>query len=711
MIKMPQQNELGASWTDSTKFYRIWGIKGRASSRMDPLTIITSTLTLLGSVAAVAKGMDMLQTVRKAPTQISMVLNEVTDLRLVIKIVESTIRNGPRDTQHEIIQGICQLASRANKILLELTAIFNRVFRADSTAEGVKVPVLSRRVWIRERSTIEMHCRNLRETRNNLTAALTALSSSHMGVQPSTHLVLQTSITQMEESISTWLEQLSQNIIDSKESKKQDVEPQKEGYRAKSVVGMTKRGEQAPALFSVEAVDLIEKCEDFCPCNCHLRKTGATPSWLRGVIGSVFYSYTGSPIFGRRPCNYLPCKRAGKREHQYTYHFPTWMLARSVSMYFTRTHLAGVGGSWTLSIPKALSDVHPIWRFINYGTVPQVAEMLPKYGIAPCDVNKDGKSLLHFSVEWGRPDMCAFLLHHSTNQFFEDRSGFSAAMMAWELVLPPDATAKRQTELTSIQNLFKSEDVYDTMEFSPLHLAVINMDDRDFEKQLKLNISSMDFQDALGRTPLIWACASKSLTKACKLLKAGAALDRSDKHGKTALHWAVVAKAIDLVSILLDYGAPLEARDIFGRTPMFEGSRTPNSHSTIRLLVERGAEVDARDYGYYRTPLQLASYHGQAENARSLLSLGANIENITSTKRRPLLDAIAYNQLSTVKVLIEEGARADVFDGLDQGILHLAAQFACAKIMRALLGANVLGIDAEKKDSQDRTAEYYFKCI
>ncbi|KAK7981439.1 hypothetical protein PG988_003677 [Apiospora saccharicola] len=280
--------------------------------------------------------------------------------------------------------------------------------------------------------------------------------------------------------------------------------------------------------------------------------------------------------------------------------------------------------------------------------------------------------------------------------------------MAWEMVLPDDAAKSRKDNVTSVQQLFKNESVYETLEFSPSHLAALNMADSEFEKQIKLNLASLNSQDALYRTPLMWACAGGKQEKARMLIEAGAVADVPDKHNKTALHWATASKAIDIVKILLQYNAPLESRDVFGRTPIWEAGRAPNSHQIIQLLVLHGADIESRDYIYERTPLLLASYRGQSANVLSFLQFGADIESRMSTGRTPLLNAIAYNQFPTVEMLVKQGAQANVFDSDGRGILHLAALFGSPKIMQALQQVDLTWVAVDRRDNEGRAAEECF---
>ncbi|OBR03067.1 B-cell lymphoma 3-encoded protein [Colletotrichum higginsianum IMI 349063] len=687
--------------------FRTWGYQDPVVARMDPLSITASVITLLGTVAASAKALEAVRGIQNAPKQVATALNEVTDLRAVVGMIEHSINDLSDDEKrkHKIIcQSLYDLASKANGTLQELNTIIKKVFPKRTIAGSEEhVYVLSRRMWLREKSAIERHFLNIQSTRKNLDSALNSLNAARVGVRSEAHIVLQTSIEKLEESVmKAVLEQKTHDRALEPPSYEERGIPRNENSSLK----------QATSGISVDAFSNwgIEQCDDICPCDCHVKSTVEAPRWIRGLFGTLFYTYSGSPVFGRLPCNYIPCRKTGDGGHQYTYYFPSWWLARALYVSFSRQNLIGIGGSWTFSIPKMVDGGHPIWRFVNSGTVRQVADLLPKFGVSTCDINKDGKSLLHFAVEWKRQDMCSFLLQSGVNRFFEDLSGVSAAMMAWELVLPPDASKDLAHNTEVIQSLFKKDEVFDNLRFSKLHHALLTMTEESFSRELKLSFSLLNQQDALGRTPLAWAAAQGMPGKARQLLEVGAASDIVDKHGKTALHWACAAKAKEVVQILLDHDAPIEARDIIGRTPIWEAAHAPDSHEILALLVERGAEIDSRDDIYARTPLHLATYQGKSSNVTALLKLGADIEAKMTSGRTPLLNAIAYNQLSTLEILIKNGARTDAVEKTTgEGILHLAARFGPPKVMKRLQASNLEGVKLLARDAQGRTAAESFR--
>jgi hypothetical protein len=50
-----------------------------------------------------------------------------------------------------------------------------------------------------------------------------------------------------------------------------------------------------------------KNCTTRCPCQCHTQFQRSTPSWLRGLLGAMFFNFTGTPLPNHRPCSLTSC--------------------------------------------------------------------------------------------------------------------------------------------------------------------------------------------------------------------------------------------------------------------------------------------------------------------------------------------------------------------------------------------------------------------
>jgi ankyrin repeat protein len=106
----------------------------------------------------------------------------------------------------------------------------------------------------------------------------------------------------------------------------------------------------------------------------------------------------------------------------------------------------------------------------------------------------------------------------------------------------------------------------------------------------------------------------------------------------------------------------------------------PNNPQTVQLLIDAGAEVDARFSGpHTETPLHWAASSDDVAVIDVLLDAGADIEapGAVIAGGTPLADATAFGQWNAARRLIERGARSNLFESATLGLLdRLDARFA-----------------------------------
>ncbi len=110
------------------------------------------------------------------------------------------------------------------------------------------------------------------------------------------------------------------------------------------------------------------------------------------------------------------------------------------------------------------------------------------------------------------------------------------------------------------------------------------------------------------------------------LLDYGASVDDRGRYGMTALHYAVRGGNIPLIRLLLERGAKVDALDGDGLTPLLHLSKTRSKADplpVLELLASHGANVDARDERH-GTLLMHFARRGYAKGVEWLLAHGAN---------------------------------------------------------------------------------------
>jgi ankyrin repeat protein len=98
----------------------------------------------------------------------------------------------------------------------------------------------------------------------------------------------------------------------------------------------------------------------------------------------------------------------------------------------------------------------------------------------------------------------------------------------------------------------------------------------------------------------------------------------------------------------------------------------PNNPQVVQLLIDAGADVDARFSGpHTETPLHWAASCDDVDVIDVLLDAGADIEadGAVIAGGTPLADATAFGQWKAARRLIERGARSNLFESATLGLL------------------------------------------
>jgi ankyrin repeat protein len=177
-----------------------------------------------------------------------------------------------------------------------------------------------------------------------------------------------------------------------------------------------------------------------------------------------------------------------------------------------------------------------------------------------------------------------------------------------------------------------------------------------------------------GVTPLAVACQNGGTASAKvveKLLNAGANPNASLPSGETVLMSASFAGNVDTVKVLLDRGAGVNAKEAAKGQTALMWAASQGHREVVRVLLDHGADVNARSMGQF-TPLLFAARRGDIELARTLIAAGADIEAKGADGSTPLLIATFRGHVNLAKALLDSGADPNV-NGLGYTALHWAA--------------------------------------
>ena len=215
--------------------------------------------------------------------------------------------------------------------------------------------------------------------------------------------------------------------------------------------------------------------------------------------------------------------------------------------------------------------------------------------------------------------------------------------------------------------------------------------------------------DPSGSTPLLIAASHDDPAQVARLLKTGANPNVRNKLNTTPLLEAAFHSNTEIIKALLEAGADPNAAGPDGQTPLMLVARG-NNVAAAKMLVERGAKAGARESQRQQTALMWAAANHQGPMTRLLIEAGADLDAKTAPDMMtPLVSAEPRAQprspggmtalmfaaregcLACVEALIEKGAAINLPD--PEGVTPLLwaiwnTRFDVAKYLIAH-GANV----------------------
>ncbi|KAI0906194.1 ankyrin repeat-containing domain protein [Ustulina deusta] len=306
-------------------------------------------------------------------------------------------------------------------------------------------------------------------------------------------------------------------------------------------------------------------------------------------------------------------------------------------MEASRTGSSGIrnqsnaGPSLQLKTLRRIPDSAEAITFAMNGNIEGVKSLFGRGLASPVDVSDTrGYSLLRFLVRAGAdPDYRPKALTDN-----------SPRNKASDIILQ-SGLSKETVEALSCMT--SGSDWIDNQNFPHIHEIVVGLRFGDLAKELKRNPKSVNAQDAMGRTPLLWAAA------------------RGD---------------VNAVVTLLAFGADPNIKDIQWSGPAAY-SADRNHTACTRILLEAGAETDVELPGRYKigSPLNCA-----ARNASDPLLIKTLLDfdaKMSSSGQTPLTTAVIYNSHDVLKLLLYHWQEYNSCPRLKRPhLLQVVAQYA-----------------------------------
>jgi ankyrin repeat protein len=199
--------------------------------------------------------------------------------------------------------------------------------------------------------------------------------------------------------------------------------------------------------------------------------------------------------------------------------------------------------------------------------------------------------------------------------------------------------------------------------------------------------------NAFGATPMSEAATGGDVAMLKVLLDGGADVESPSSENQTSLMIVARTNNVDAAKLLLDHGANPNAAETFDRQTALMWAADQRQPAMVRLLIARGADVNARsrvhdndprvtaeprvryDPSGGMTPLMFAARQGCVDCAKALVQAGARLDDYDPDNVTPLIFALLNAHFDTARYLIDAGADVNRWDFWGRTPLWAAVDF------------------------------------
>ncbi|KAJ5381152.1 ankyrin repeat containing protein [Penicillium cataractarum] len=686
---------------------------------MDPLSIIASSVAIATLAAQTCRAFAALRSKAKGlPGRMHALNNEVADLELVLNEVAAVFKE--RDSTLLIeseTANIPRLLELARGKLLELKLILERLGRSMEGSNSKLSPFINLLDLRKEQPRLGELQEELKSVRCNLNVMLGASNSrdmvrvrveleglsmvtSQIADQTNIRKELQDSltyhhgtladtverrvgqlmekrITQVEEMMRAQSEALKQNQITQTGALYRRPRPRRpSSQHSQSPI--------APESVRVRVNQYTFKCQSGCTCACH-KQTKTNASFMNRVLGQIFVGYAGLPMVSPK-CDSSECEKSQTPFISFEYWFPLGFCWSKIVQAQVSYH-PSFGPQFNITTLRSVPDTAPCVEFALHGNIEGLKGLFNRGAASPWDVSATrGYTLVRWALYGKQYKTVKFLVQQGADADYRPLSPYdnSPRNKASDIALQ-GGLAKE--DLEALYCLTQGSDWIEEQNFNLIHKIVCGLSQKSLEKQIIAEPESIDCQDALGRTPLLWAAARGDAASVAILLAHGANPDMLDHQLAPPVSYAADRNHTVCVRLLLEAGAetdPILPNGYIGGSALNCAARNASDPLILKTLLDFGADIEAAGVDG-RTSLIHAARTDNASFAMLLLEYGADINATSSSNQTPLTTAVINNSHNVLRLLLERWAEYSECPRLKgPHLLQIAALYADIETLHIL---------------------------
>ncbi|KAL8766550.1 MAG: hypothetical protein Q9209_006693 [Squamulea sp. 1 TL-2023] len=712
---------------------------------MDPISVAASLLTVIGAAATAGRTLDFISSSKHAPEHLVALVNEVSNLRVVLYNVRDAVQERAKTSQECGNLGF--IVQRATLKLSELNRlIYGNLLKTNTGNNSINdddIIKASRRAFLRHSGKIKSLKEEIQDIKMSMMIAMGAMTFSDVSRLKLD--VCDVSLVAAQQQASQPLEDPSSFRAGSRSRELQMSTPDL-GLRNEGPQSLTNRlpndpsYHRPPRVFSTsdnqqlsrrsidnEALQQISmpfrdqfaqpinvnqkyshirieasvssasyQRDRLCLCRCHQVTTMASPGDWSRLLGRLFVGYTGLPVLSNR-CDRKSCQHGQVQARvRVAYLFPFWFALRLFALTITK---ASTSFMWKLDFPAVTSGSSDMFVQASLGNIENIQGMLSMdagaFNVIDSVANK---SPLHIALQFRQIASVSLLVDQGADMYVQDCNNKTPLDTFYENYF----ITSGEKRMEALLPLFEKYDVFDHWNLRQIHLIILGWSSVDLTTYLSISIDEADVYDSWGRTPLMWAAWRGDSESVSILLDHGADPQATSFDGNSVLIYATYGGDLECMNLILNTGADINHMSNSILTPAMGGSQLGDNPAIAKVRLMRGAAIEASRHQKF-TPLYVAALTNKVESLAFLLDCGASTEWSDWNCSDPLSLAISFSNHRMAEALIIHGANLNIAPAFTVSYLRNVAVFGDEKMLRLFINAKP-AINVDLKDPQGFTA-------